>query len=64
MCLLKTAFWVSFASNPAADPRYRTQTWPKYTGASGQIAVFGNATGSGPSYIAPASLADKYSPTC
>ena len=56
---------VSFAANPSADPRNNLgQTWPKFTGPSGQIVVFGNATGPGASYIAPVAVADKYSGPC
>ncbi|KAK4118014.1 hypothetical protein N657DRAFT_584396 [Parathielavia appendiculata] len=47
------AFWISFAANPSAEPRnHLGQAWPKYTAASHQIVVFGNATGLGASYVA------------
>lgn len=60
-----TAFWVSFASNPSVDPRnHLKQSWPRYIGPSGQIVVFGNATGTGPSYVAPVAIADAYSGPC
>ncbi|KAM7191212.1 acetylcholinesterase [Naviculisporaceae sp. PSN 640] len=60
-------FWVSFASNPSADPRgkFLGQTWPQFkSGPDGKVMVFGNATGESPSYIAPVSTADKYSGAC
>ncbi|KAM7186424.1 acetylcholinesterase [Rhypophila sp. PSN 637] len=60
-------FWVSFASSPSADPQNAAldQTWPLFTaGQEGQIMVFGNATGLGPSYIASVAIADRYSGPC
>ena len=58
-------FWVSFAANSSADPRdHRGLTWPKYTPATGQMINFGNATGPSASYVAPVSVADRYSGAC
>ena len=61
----KTAAWVSLGANPSADPRdHLGQKWPKYTEASRQVVVFGNATGPSASYVAPAEILDKYSGPC
>ncbi|KAK4463169.1 hypothetical protein QBC42DRAFT_250710, partial [Cladorrhinum samala] len=58
-------FWVSFAANPTADPRNSLgQVWPQYKGPNGLIMDFGNATGPGASYVAPVSVADRYSGPC
>ena len=59
--LHKTAFWLSLAANPTADPRnHLGMVWPKYTAASRQFVMFGNATGPGPTYVAPKEHALKY----
>jgi carboxylesterase type B len=64
-CSTRTAFWVSFAANPTADPRdHLGQPWPKYTATNRQIVVFGNATGPSASYVAPVEIADNYSGPC
>ncbi|KAK3995336.1 acetylcholinesterase [Cladorrhinum sp. PSN332] len=65
-------YWVSFAANPpGADPRNSLgQVWPKYrssqgpAGNDGEIIDFGNATVGSPSYVAPVSIADRYSGPC
>lgn len=55
------SFWASFASNPNVNPtNHLGQVWPKFTTASGDIVVFGNATGPSQSYSANAEAADKF----
>ncbi|KAH6649548.1 Alpha/Beta hydrolase protein [Chaetomium tenue] len=59
------AAWVSLAANPSADPQdHLGQKWPKYTEASRQVVVFGNATGPSAAYVAPAEILDNYSGPC
>jgi len=59
------AFWVSFASNPLADPvDHVGLTWPKYTAAGREMVVFGNASLPSAASIAPASIADYYTGSC
>jgi len=61
------AFWLSFATNPDADPRNHIgQVWPRYTGGPGaQVMDFGNATGAATgSNISPVSVADGWSGPC
>ncbi|KAK1760073.1 acetylcholinesterase [Echria macrotheca] len=58
-------YWVSFAANPDKEPRNsQGQVWPRYKGPSPKIMDFGNATVGAPSYVAPVSVADRYSGPC
>jgi hypothetical protein len=59
---LETAYWVSFAADPSAAPHDNLgHVWPEYTGNSGDVVVFGNATGPSASYVGPAAAANQYS---
>ena len=59
------AMWVTFAANSSAQPRdHLGHVWPKFTVKDGQIMVFGNATGSSASYVAPKAVSDAYTGTC
>ena len=59
------AMWVAFAANSSAQPRdHLGHVWPKFTVKDGQIMVFGNATGSSASYVAPKAVSDAYTGVC
>ncbi|KAK3391254.1 Alpha/Beta hydrolase protein [Podospora didyma] len=59
------SFWVSFASDSSKPPEnHLGQVWPKFTATNGQVMIFGNSTGLGPSYVDSVTVADQYSGVC